>query len=47
VRVEAEASDYEIREVIEHTDRVAEIHNSLRPGTPVTLTKAEPISLKN
>ncbi len=44
VRVEAEASESEIRDLITHTDQVAEIPNSLRLGTPVTLTKIEVIS---
>ena len=39
--VEADASEEEITELIRHTDRVAEIHNSLRMGTPVTLTDAK------
>ena len=41
--VEAEASEAEIQELIAHTDRVAEIHNSLRTGTSVTLTDARAI----
>ncbi len=38
--VEAEAPKAQILDLIAHTDRVAEIHNSLRLGTPVTLTEA-------
>jgi uncharacterized OsmC-like protein len=38
VEVEAEASEAEIAELIRHTDRVAEIPNSLRLGTDVKLT---------
>ena len=41
--VEAEASEAEIQELIAHTDRVAEIHNTLRMGTSVTLTDAQAI----
>ena len=43
-KVEADASEEEIMELIRHTDRVAEIHNSLRMGTQVTLT--DPKALK-
>lgn len=43
-RVEAKASEAAIRELIAHTDRIAEIPNSLRLGTPVTLTQAQAIS---
>jgi len=40
-KVEADASEEEIMELIRHTDRIAEIHNTLRVGTPVTLTDAK------
>jgi uncharacterized OsmC-like protein len=43
VKVEGKASEKEIRELIEYTDRVAEIHNSLRMGTKVDLTKVEAV----
>jgi uncharacterized OsmC-like protein len=43
VRVEAKASQKEILELIEDTDRVAEIHNSLRAGTKVVLGKTEAV----
>jgi putative redox protein len=43
-KVEADASAKEIMELIHHTDRVAEVHNSLRMGTQVTL--ADPKALK-
>lgn len=43
VRVEASASEAEILALIEHTDKVAEIHNSLRLGTQVTLAKREAV----
>lgn len=36
-RVSADATDDAIRELIEHTDRVAEVHNTLRTGIPVEL----------
>lgn len=35
--VSARAPEARIRELIVHTDRVAEIHNTLRKGTPVEL----------
>lgn len=38
--VEAEASEGEILDLIAHTDRVAEVHNSLRLGASVTLSDA-------
>lgn len=44
-KVEAEASEAEIRALMEHTDRVAEIPNSLRMGTPVQLAGVQAISL--
>jgi hypothetical protein len=42
-RIEAEASEEEILVLTEYTDRIAEIPNSLRLGTPVTLTGAQAI----
>ena len=44
-KVEADAGEEEIMELIRHTDRVAEIHNSLRMGTPVTLTDAKALKV--
>lgn len=44
VTVEADASESQITELIRHTDRVAEIPNSLRLGTPVKLTSGTAIS---
>ncbi|HLU64859.1 MAG TPA: OsmC family protein [Kofleriaceae bacterium] len=41
VTVAADAPPERVRELIEHTDRVAEVHNSLRLGTPVRLDKAQ------
>jgi len=43
--VEADASEKEIMELIQHTDRVAEIHNSLRMGTQVTLAGAKALKV--
>ena len=45
-RIEAEASEAEILVLIEQTDRVAEIPNSLRLRTPVRLTEAQAISVQ-
>ncbi len=44
VKVEAEAPEEKILELIKHTDAVAEIPNSLRFRTQVSMTKTEPIS---
>lgn len=44
--VEADAPETAIRALIEHTDRVAEIHNSLRRGADVTLSNIRAISLE-
>lgn len=41
VKVEADATEAEILELIRHTDRVAEIPNSLRFATQVRLTDAK------
>src|SRR5437868_13155674 len=43
-RIEAEASEAEILALIEQTDRVAGITNSLRLGTPVMLAEAKDIT---
>lgn len=45
-RIEAEASEADILALIEQTDRVAEIPNSLRLGTPVMLAEAQAISVE-
>ncbi len=45
-RIEAEASEADILALIERTDRVAEIPNSLRLGTPVMLTEVQAISVE-
>ena len=41
VKVEANAPETDICDLIAHTDRVAEIHNSLRMGAQVTLRNVE------
>ncbi len=43
--VEAEAGETEIEALMRHTDTVAEIHNTLRLGTTVTLTGIRAISI--
>jgi organic hydroperoxide reductase OsmC/OhrA len=45
-RIEAEASVPDILALIEQTDQVAEIPNSLRLGTPVMLAEAQAISVE-
>ncbi len=45
-KVTADASDEEIRDLMRHTDGMAEIHNTLRAATPVTLTEMEVISTR-
>ena len=45
-RIEAEASEADILALIEQTDRVAEIPNSLRLGTPVVLAEVQAISVE-
>jgi len=40
-KVSAQASENDIRDLIRHTDTVAEIHNSLRTGISVTLNQIE------
>ena len=44
-KVWAHASDETIRELMSHTDRVAEVQNTLRTGTSVTLSRIEAVSL--
>ena len=46
-KVEADASDKEIMELIHHTDQVAEIHNSLRMGTQVPSPAPKPCKSTN
>ncbi len=43
--VEAEAGEAEIEALMRYTDTVAEIHNTLRLGTTVTLTDVRAISV--
>jgi organic hydroperoxide reductase OsmC/OhrA len=43
-KVVAHASDEEIRDLMRHTDTVAEIQNTLRVQTPVTLGEIEAVS---
>jgi organic hydroperoxide reductase OsmC/OhrA len=44
-RVEAEASQEDIRALITHTDQVAEIQNTLRSLTPVRLDQIEAVTV--
>jgi organic hydroperoxide reductase OsmC/OhrA len=44
-RVAARASEAEIRALMEHTDRVAEIQNTLRAATPIQLSGIEVIQV--
>ena len=43
-KVTAGASDDEIRDLMRHTDGMAEIHNTLRVPTPVKLAEVEAVS---
>ena len=45
VRVTAQAGEAEIRELMQYTDRVAEIQNTLRVGTPVVLSNIEVVTV--
>jgi uncharacterized OsmC-like protein len=47
VKVTAQASEVEIRELLIHTDRVAEIQNTIRVGTPVTPSGIEVITRRD
>ncbi|HLP75839.1 MAG TPA: OsmC family protein [Candidatus Paceibacterota bacterium] len=40
-KVTAEGSEAEIKALLEHTDRVAEVQNTLRSGIPVALSSVE------
>lgn len=46
-KVTARADERAIRELMQHTDRVAEIHNTLRLSVPVTLAQAEVESIQD
>ncbi len=43
-RVVAKATEVQIRELMRHTDTVAEIQNTLRALTPVTLGRIDAVS---
>ena len=45
-RIEADASEGEIMDLIQHVDRIAEIHNTLRAGANVELVEAEAVSVQ-
>jgi uncharacterized OsmC-like protein len=45
-RVEADASEDEIMDLIQHVDRIAEVHNTLRNGADVELVEAEAVSMQ-
>jgi hypothetical protein len=42
-RVRAHAPDESIRELVTHTDRVAEVQNTVRSGASVTLSRIETV----
>jgi organic hydroperoxide reductase OsmC/OhrA len=44
-KVTAQASEAAIRELMQHTDRVTEIQNTLRVGTAIALTHIEAVSV--
>ena len=44
-KVTAQASEAQIRELMSHTDRVAEIQNTLRVETPVILSGIEVVTV--
>ena len=44
-KVTAQASEAQIRELMSHTDRAAEIHNTLRLETPVILNSIEVVTM--
>ena len=45
-RVEADADEDEIMELIRHVDEVAEVHGTLRGGAAIELTEAEAVSMQ-
>jgi putative redox protein len=45
-RVEAEAPEDEIMDLIQHVDDIAEVHNTLRGGVGVALVDAEAVSMQ-
>ena len=46
IQVTAQASEEEIRKLVEHTDSIAEIPKSLRNGTPISLKEIIAVSSK-
>jgi len=44
IKVIAQASEEEIRKLVEHTDAIAEIPKSIRNGTPISLSKIVAVS---
>ena len=42
VEISGDANEDRLRELVEHVDRIAEIPNSLRQGTPVVLKRIAP-----
>jgi uncharacterized OsmC-like protein len=45
-RVEAEAGEDEIMELIRHVDEIAEVHGTLRDGILIELAEAEAVSMQ-
>lgn len=45
-RVVADADEDAIRDLMRHTDTVAEIQNTLRQGTSITLADIEAVSIR-
>lgn len=45
-RVEAEADEDEIMELIRRVDEIAEVHNSLRHGVEIELAEAEAVAMQ-
>jgi putative redox protein len=45
-RVEAEADEDEIMDLIQHVDEIAEVHGTLREGIAIELAEAEAVSLQ-
>lgn len=44
IKVTAQASEGEIRKLVEHADKIAEIPMSIRNGTPISLTEIVAVS---
>ena len=45
-RVEAEADEDEIMDLIQHVDTIGEVHNTLREGAEVELVEAEAVAMQ-